>query len=105
MSIKTSPHIYHQINDGLETAKTNGVPAKLIGLDIGSKKTASVDFHQIECNDRKYTLSIPPRDDTQLTLIGLMGRKLATPDKSGRGPTFQELKEQKKSVQSKPVVV
>lgn len=60
----------------------------MFGLNIGSKSSASVvGFDQIQWNKEAGTIVIPPRDNSQLTLLGLMGRKLRTSPRSAGNHT------------------
>ncbi|KAI9658795.1 MAG: hypothetical protein M1821_002355 [Bathelium mastoideum] len=75
-----SQSLFSQIDDGLARVKSLGGSATLLGLKVGPlSQTQVVGVDQITRDSKSQTITIPPRDNSQLTLIGLMGKKLGTP--------------------------
>lgn len=71
---------YRDIDKGMTRCQNSGGAASLFGLSLGPRSTSSmVGFDQVTRDPSMHTISIPPRDNSQLTLIGLMGKKLAAP--------------------------
>ncbi|RFU34243.1 hypothetical protein B7463_g2084, partial [Scytalidium lignicola] len=79
--VQTDQHFYSKLSNGLKTVQEYHGSANLLGVDIAPEATPStVSFDEIKTDDNNYTICIPARDDTQLTLMGLMGKKLKIPE-------------------------
>ncbi|KXH34357.1 hypothetical protein CSIM01_00268 [Colletotrichum simmondsii] len=71
---------FQEINKGLSKCEHYGGTASLLGLSLGPQSTDSVvGFDQITRDFDTKTIKVPPRDNSQLTLIGLMGMQIGAP--------------------------
>lgn len=71
---------FNEIDDGLSKCENYGGSASLLGLCLGPQSTDSVvGFDQVHRDTKTKTITVPPRDNSQLTLIGLMGMQLGAP--------------------------
>jgi hypothetical protein len=78
---------FEKIDQGINKCQDRGGTASLFGLSVGPRSTDSmVGFEQIERDPSNNTIHIPPRDNSQLTIIGLMGMELPAP-KPAKTPT------------------
>jgi hypothetical protein len=88
ITIQTDQKLYSIIDQGLTKAQKLNGTATLFGLNVGAESTNSVvGFDQIRRDSETRTITIPPRDNSQLTLLGLMGRKLKASPRSVSDPT------------------
>ncbi|KAF4438074.1 hypothetical protein FACUT_5237 [Fusarium acutatum] len=80
IKMKLDETSFNEIDEGLSKCKDYGGTASLLGLSLGPQSTDSVvGFEQVHRDPDAKTLTIPPRDNSQLTLIGLMGMQLGAP--------------------------
>ncbi|KAF5705050.1 hypothetical protein FGLOB1_8190 [Fusarium globosum] len=80
IKMKLDESSFNRINEGLSKCADYGGTASLLGLSLGPQSTDSVvGFDQVHRDPNAKTLTIPPRDNSQLTLIGLMGMQLGAP--------------------------
>ncbi|KAI8685423.1 hypothetical protein NCS55_00214300 [Fusarium keratoplasticum] len=78
---------FEKIDQGINKCQDHGGTASLFGLSVGPRSTDSmVGFEQIKRDPSINTIHIPPRDNSQLTIIGLMGMELPAP-KPAKTPT------------------
>ncbi|KAG7409967.1 hypothetical protein Forpe1208_v011804 [Fusarium oxysporum f. sp. rapae] len=78
ISMTLDKSTFEQIDKGIGKCQKYGGTASLFGLSLGPRSTDSmVGFEQIERDPTVNRITIPPRDNAQLTLIGLMGMELA----------------------------
>ncbi|KAG8677545.1 hypothetical protein FPOAC2_03673 [Fusarium poae] len=71
---------FNEIDEGLSKCEDYGGSASLFGLSLGPQPTDSVvGFEQVHRDAKTKTITVPPRDNSQLTLIGLMGMQLGAP--------------------------
>jgi hypothetical protein len=83
ITIQTDKQLFSEITSGLDRVKSLGGTATLFGLDVGADSSDSVlGFDQIRRSQETQTISIPARNNAQLTMLGLVGQKLKTPRKT-----------------------
>lgn len=83
----SSSSLYAQIDDGLSRVAQLGGSATLLGLYVGPAHSGVgapnvIGVDQIKRDAKTQTITVPPRDNAQLTLLGLMGKMLGTPRKA-----------------------
>lgn len=80
VKMKLDESSFNEIHEGLSKCEDYGGTASLFGLSLGPQSTDSVvGFKQVRRDPDTKTITIPPRDNSQLTLIGLMGMQLGAP--------------------------
>ena len=80
ITIKTDRETFANVDKGLSTAKDAGGFATLFGIDIGPTAAENtVAYSQIQTDSAQSMIRIPPSDSSQLIVLGIMGKKLATP--------------------------
>ncbi|EUC42284.1 hypothetical protein COCMIDRAFT_103928 [Bipolaris oryzae ATCC 44560] len=87
IKIQTDQALYNTIDQGLTKAQKLNGKATLFGLNVGAESSNSVVGFDEIARDGTQTFTIPPRDNSQLTLLGLMGKMLKTSPRSSSEPT------------------
>ncbi|RSL96387.1 hypothetical protein CEP52_011515 [Fusarium oligoseptatum] len=80
ITLKLDEYTFERIDNGINQCENKGGTASLFGMCVGPQSTDSmVGFDQVERDPTSQTINIPPRDNSQLTIIGLMGMELPAP--------------------------